>query len=164
MKPITRAMIDNKVKKMREEFFAEAAAKGVKPTLGRDVYKLWEQLIKPPYSGDNKPSDEECTLRTFSILVWEIERLIREKQSIYVNLLIDKKSFFGATFCPTAVKMTKRSVIVCGAAAALEISWEHIDSVELDSVSNGFLLGKAEESGHSLIWCIDWVGFPQRKE
>lgn len=164
MEAITRAMVDNKVKEMREEFFAEAAARGVKPTLGRDMYKLWERLINPPYTGNKEPSEEECTLRTFSILVWEIERLIREKQSIYVNLLIDEKSFFGATFCPTAVKMTKRSVTVCGAAAALEISWEHIDSVELDSVSNGFLLGKAEESGHSLIWCIDWVGFPQHKE
>lgn len=164
MEAITRAMVDNKVKEMREEFFAEAAARGVKPTLGRDMYKLWERLINPPYTGNKEPSEIECTLRTFAILIWEIEKRILKKQAITVNLLLDEQSFYGTTFTPIAVVLTKKSVTICGTAAALEISWEHIDSVELDDTASGFLLGNAQKNGHSLIWCIDWVGFSRRKE
>ncbi len=163
MERITREKINRVMEDMRSEIVAEIVEKGVKTAFQNDTYRMWEKLINKPYSSDIEPSEEECTLRAFAILDIEIRTLIQENQSICVNLLIDEQSFFGMTFYPKELKLTEKAVIIHGTAASLEIAWRHIDSVELDSVANGFLLGKAEESGHSLIWCIDWVGFPKRK-
>ena len=164
MKPITIEMVNKTIKEIKLDILEEISFKGIDNVYEDDTYTMWETLINKPNSGEKTAQEEECSLRAFTILILEIRKLIREKQGICVNLLIDGQSFYSTVFFPSEMKLTEKTVILRGAAAALEISWEHIDSVGLDNIANGFLLGKAEDDGHSLIWYIDWVDFPLRKD
>ena len=170
MRPITEAEIKRVWREMADSIIVELTDKGIDSAFDRDTYTMWQILINKPILDGEKLSAEETSLRAFAILILEIRKLIRDEKTIYVNLLVDEKSYFGSAFVPTEIRLTEDAFLILGGTAAetatsIEIAWEHIGGVELDTVARGFLLGTVEEesSERSYIWSIDWTDFPLEK-
>ncbi|MBQ8814038.1 MAG: hypothetical protein IJZ85_06065 [Lachnospiraceae bacterium] len=170
MNTITETEIKRAWREMADNIIAELIDKGIDSAFDRDTYTMWQTLINKPNLGGESPSAEETTLRAFAILILEIRKLIRDQKVIYVNLLVDEKSYFGSKFIPTEIKLTEQSFMIHGdtgteTTTSIEIAREHIDGVELDTVARGFLLGTVEEvsGGKNYVWSIDWTDFPLEK-
>jgi len=170
MKPITETEIKRTWKEMADNIVAELTDKGIESAFDRDTYKMWQTLINKPNLGGESPTAEETTLRAFAILILEIRKLIRDQKTIYVNLLVDEKSYFGSAFVPAEIKLTEQGFLIRSdnrieSGTSIEIVWEHIDGVDLDAVACGFLLGIVEEvsGGKNYLWSIDWKDFPLEK-
>lgn len=170
MRPITETEIKRVWREMADSIIAELTDKGIDSVFDRDTYTVWQTLINKPILDGEKPSAEETSLRAFAILILEIGKLIRDRKTIYINLLVDEKSYFGSMFVPTETRLTEDAFLIHDGTAAetttsIEIAWEHIDGVELDTVARGFLLGTVEDtsSEKNYVWSIDWTDFPLEK-
>lgn len=77
--------------------------------------------------------------------------------------MIDGDTYFETAFIPIEIRITEKSMLLCGSAATettIEITWEHMECVKLDTSVTGFSVESARENEKSCLWLFDWEGFP----
>lgn len=161
MRPITHEEIKNAWALMMDSIKQELMNKAVNSVFKEDTYTVWQMLINKPYKGSECPTTEETTVRALAILILEIKRLIRDRKAIRVNLMIDGDTYFETAFIPIEIRITEKSMLLCGSAATettIEITWEHMEDVMLDTAVTGFSIKAIGEK--SCLWLFDWEGFP----